>query len=298
MNRFFQRCIITLFCCVSATVSAVALAVSPQRIASLNLCTDQLVLMLVPRARIVSVSEWAARPESSYMAAAARGIPNNHGLAESALAQNPDLILAGEYTDSTMVSLLRQLGFHVEMVKVPRTLDEARAYILNIGDLVGETAAAQNLVAGMDARLQRIDAQLLGKTPLLAAAYAPNGLTVGRGAVLAQIIERAGWRNLGSELQIDGYGQLSLEQLLIAQPQLLVLDVTAEDSGGGSLAHNYLTHPALQSLAQTARVVTMPPRLSECVGPMTIDAIELLVMQQKLVTQQQLVTQQKRVAQR
>lgn len=285
MNRGFLRSIFSLMCCVAASVSTAAFAASPQRIASLNLCTDQLVLMLVPRARIVSVSDWAARPESSYMAAAARGIPTNHGLAESALAQNPDLILAGEYTDNTMVNLLRQLGFRVEVVKVPRTLDEARAYILNVGDLVGATTAAQTLVAKMDARLQRIDKQLHDRTPLLAAAYAPNGLTVGRGAVLAQIIERAGWRNLGSELQIDGYGQLSLEQLLIAQPQLLVLDVTAEDSGGGSLAHNYLTHPALQSLAQTARVVTMPPSLSECVGPMTIDAIELLVAQGKGVAQ-------------
>lgn len=283
MNRFFQRCVISLLGCAlycgSVAVCSAALTASPQRIASLNLCTDQLVLMLVPRERIVSVSDWAARPESSYMAAAARGIPTNHGLAESALAQNPDLILAGEYTDNTMVSLLRQLGFRVEMVTVPRNLDEARAYILRVGDLVGASAAAQKLVAEMDARLLRIDAQLHDKPALLAAAYAPNGLTVGRGAVLAQIIERAGWRNLGSELQIDGYGQLSLEQLLIAQPQLLVLDVTTENSGGGSLAHNYLTHPALQSLAQSARIVTMPPRLSECVGPMTIDAIELLVAQ-------------------
>jgi iron complex transport system substrate-binding protein len=274
MNRVFLRCIIGLLCCTAA----LARADSPQRIASLNLCTDQLVLMMVPRARIASVSDWAARPESSYMAAAAQGIPTNHGLAESALAQNPDLILAGEYTDTTMVNLLRQLGYRVEVVKVPRSLDEARDYILHIGTLVGEAAAAQKLIAEMNLRLQRIDTQLQNKPPLLAAAYAPNGLTVGRGAVLAQIIERAGWRNLGSELHIDGYGQLSLEQLLIAQPQLLILDVTAESSSG-SIAHSYLSHPALQALAHSARIVTMPPSLSECVGPMTIDAIDLLVTQ-------------------
>jgi iron complex transport system substrate-binding protein len=274
MNRCFLQCIVGVLCCVAA----LARADVPQRIASLNLCTDQLVLMLVPRARIASVTDWATRPDSSYMAAAARGIPTNHGLAESALAQNPDLILAGEYTDTTMVNLLRQLGYRVEVVKVPRNLDEARDYILQIGNLVGETRAAQQLLADMNRRLQLIDVRLREQTPLLAAAYAPNGLTVGRGAVLAQIIERAGWRNLGSELHIEGYGQLSLEQLLIAAPRLLVLDVTA-DSAGGSIAHGYLAHPALQSLARSARIVTMPPRLSECVGPMTIDAIELLVAQ-------------------
>lgn len=278
MKRFVLHCIINLLLSLALGMSAAAHAAVPQRIASLNLCTDQLVLMLVPRARIASVTDWAVRPESSYMAAAAQGIPTNHGLAETALAQNPDLILAGEYTDTTMLNLLRQLGYRVEVVKVPRNFDDARAYILRVGDLVGESAAAQKLLAAMDARLQRIDAEVKQRSPLLAAAYAPNGLTVGRGAVLAQIIERAGWRNLGSELQISGYGQLSLEQLLIAQPQLLVLDVTAESSAG-SIAHRYLTHPALESVMQHARIVTMPPSLSECVGPMTVDAIDLLVTQ-------------------
>jgi iron complex transport system substrate-binding protein len=99
---------------------------------------------------------------------------------------------------------------------------------------------------------------------------------VGRGTVLAEIIERAGWRNLGSEQNVEGYGQLSLEQLLVAQPQLIVLDVTSDSDGGGSIAHGYLDHPALAALSRRAQTVVMPPRLSECVGPMTIDAIELL----------------------
>jgi hypothetical protein len=65
----------------------------------------------------------------------------------------------------------------------------------------------------------------------------------------------------------------------------LVLDVTAENHGG-SIAHSYLQHPALASIAKHARVVTMPPRLSECVGPMTIDAIELLLKQTPGLAQQ------------
>jgi len=260
-------------------------AAVPQRIASLSLCADQLLLMLVPRERIVSVTDWAVRPESSYMAAAAQGLPLNHGLVEGVLPQHPDLILAGEYTDVTMVNLLRHLGYRVAVVSVPQNLDEVRTHILRFGELVGAPERARELVAAMDARLQRIDQRLQNQPPQLAAAYAPNGLTVGRGAVLAEIIERAGWRNLGSEMNIHGYGNLALEQLVMAQPELLVLDVTAENHGG-SIAHSYLQHPALASIAKHARVVTMPPRLSECVGPMTIDAIELLLKQAPGLAQQ------------
>lgn len=258
--------------------SASATAAPPQRIASLNLCTDQLLLMLVPPARIASVTDWARKPESSYMAAAARDVPTNGGLVEAVLPQHPDLILAGPFTDPTLVQLLRKLGYRVEVVAIPRNLAEARSHILHFGELVGAQTAARTMVADMDARLARI-APVSAATQPLAAVYAPNGVTVGRGTVLAEILEHAGWRNLGSEQHVEGYGQLSLEQLLIAQPQMIVLDITSDTAGGGSIAHGYLEHPALAALARRAQTVVMPPSLSECVGPMTVDAIELLAAQ-------------------
>lgn len=251
----------------------------PQRIASLNLCTDQLLLMLVPRSRIASVTAWAVKPESSYMAAVAQGIPTNRGSVETVLPQNPDLILAGEYTDVTLLKALRRLGYRVETVPVPHNIEQTRTHILHFGELVGEPEAARRIVEKMDRRLASIDAAVarLARHDL-AAVYAPNGLTVGRGAVLSQIIERAGWRNLGNELSIRGYGAISLEQLLSAQPQLLVLDITATGNDD-SIAHSYLAHPALSTLKQHARSVVISPALSECVGPNTVDAIELLTAQ-------------------
>lgn len=267
---------------IAATLLALAAMAGadaqPQRIASLNLCTDQLLLLLVPRARIASVSDWAARPESSYMAEAARGLPLNRGLAEGVLPYHPDLIIAGQFNDPSMISLLRQLGYRVEVVSVPRNLDEARADILHFGELVGAERAARDLLRDMDQRLRRIAARIAGKPAQLAAVYAPNGVTVGRGTVLDDILSHAGLRNLAAERGVSGYGQFSLEQLLVAKPQWLILDVTAEVSGG-SIAHSYLQHPALAAVTANARVVAMPPRLSECVGPMTVDAIELLVSQ-------------------
>lgn len=273
-------------CLLCPAASAQTNAAIPQRIASLNLCTDQLLLMLVPRSRIASVTDWALRPESSYMAAAAQGLRTNHGSVETVLPQNPDLILAGEYTDVTLLQVLRRLGYRVETLSVPQNLAQERAYILHFGELVGEPAAAQRLVEEMDQRLRRIDIQVAAmQKKELAAGYAPNGLTMGRGAVLTEIIERAGWRNLGSELHIRGYGALALEQLLAAQPHLLVLDVTAPGHND-SIAQAYLSHPALAALQKNVRTVVMPPRLSECVGPNTVDAIELLMAEHELVMAQ------------
>ncbi len=266
---------LALLCALSAVVAAAA-APPPQRIASLNLCTDQLLLLLLPRERIASVTEWAQKPESSYMAEAARGLPVNYGLAERVLPQQPDLILAGEYNDHAMVAMMRQLGYRVEIVRVPRNLDEAQAFILEFGVLVGAQAEAEALVAGMRQRLARIVGQVGSQPAGLAAVYSPNGMSAGSGTVMEEILARAGWRNLGSEIGLRGYGQLPLEQLIRAQPDLLVLDTTAEPTGGASLAHAYLSHPALSSLPAMRQLI-LPPPLSVCVGPMTIDAIEQLV---------------------
>lgn len=257
-------------------------AAVPQRIASLNLCTDQLLLLLVPRARIASVTDWAARPESSYMAQAAIGIPVNHALAEGVLPQQPDLVIAGEYNDTSMLHLLRRLGYRVEIVHVPRNLDEARQFILQFGELVGASGNAQRLIAQMDQNLARLDADVRaieggdGARPL-AAVYAPNGFTPGKDTVMTEILHRAGFRNLAAELGIEGYGQLSLERLLIAAPDVLVFEATADTAGGGSIAHSYLQHPVLQSLTARIPSATLPPPLSECVGPMTVEAIQRLV---------------------
>lgn len=265
---------------VLASVLVVATAAadsSPQRIASLNLCTDQWLLLLLPRERIASVSEWAQRADSSYMAAAAQGLPVNYGLAEGVLPQQPDLILAGEFNDHAMVAMMRQLGYRVEIVRVPRNLAEAQRFILEFGDLVGARPAAQALVTDMQLRLARIAEQVGDRPAGLAAVYSPNGMSAGRGTVMEEILARAGWRNLGSELGLNGYGQLPLEQLIRSQPDLLVLDTTAEPAGGTSLAHAYLDHPALKVLPSGARRLVLPPPLSVCVGPMTIDAIETLM---------------------
>lgn len=262
---------------VGLALAAPALA-APQRIASLNLCTDQLLLMLVERERIVSVSHWAHRPESSYMVAAARGIPANGGLAEEVVPLAPDLIITGRFSQGAVTNLLRQLGYPVVVTEVPRTLAEGRRSVLDFGALVGAEDAAAALVAAMDARLAAIDAVVAADPQRpLAAVYAPNGVTAGAGTVMHDVVSRAGMRNLAAELGVVGYGQLPLERLIAAAPDVVVLDATAAPQAAESMAHRYLRHPALQALLAQARVVTLPPPLSVCVGPMTIDAIERLV---------------------
>src|SRR5262245_20537950 len=70
---------------------------APRRIVSLDLCTDQMLVELVPRDRIAAVTHLAADPTVSAIPEKARGILITHGDAEDVLRLDPDLILAGPF---------------------------------------------------------------------------------------------------------------------------------------------------------------------------------------------------------
>src|ERR1700760_2769575 len=62
--------------------AATAQAAAPQRVMSLNLCTDQLLLQLLPPERIASVTYLSRERSNAYRVAEAQRVPMNHGLAE------------------------------------------------------------------------------------------------------------------------------------------------------------------------------------------------------------------------
>ena len=199
-------------------------AVAQQRIASLNLCTDLLLLELVERERIVSLTYWAADPELSYLADRAVGIALNHSLAEEIVPREPDLVLAGQYSDVQVVSILRRLGYPVAVLDVPLTLAGMHEHILEFGALVGEPQRARQLADTIDRQLREAAASRPQGPAPLAAIYSPQGVSPGLETLMNDLLMLAGYRNLAAELGIVSYGTLSLEELVMAQPDVLILD--------------------------------------------------------------------------
>ena len=98
---------------------------APKRIVSLNLCTDQLVMMLAEREQIAAVSYHAVNPDTSNLAAEALSLPITSTLAEDVITLKPDLVIAGTFTTRPTISLLRRLG--VNVLEVPPAEQRRRA---------------------------------------------------------------------------------------------------------------------------------------------------------------------------
>ncbi len=251
-----------------------AVIAAPQRVVSLNLCSDELVLRLASPGTVRSVTWLARDPALSNVSALAQNVPVNRGLAEDVVPLAPDLVLAGAYTTRTAVALLKRLGIPVLELTIPSSVEEALTQIVVVAEALGTRASGLQLAAQIDEQLAALPAVLPNSARPIAVVYQPNGLTIGSGSLINDLFNRAGLRNLAVERRIDNYGHLPLELLLAAQPDLLITN--AADGRGPALANEVLRHPALARRYGAARTVSMPSAWWSCGGPRMVDAVRRL----------------------
>jgi len=255
-------------------VSLPSLADRPQRIVSIGLCTDQLLLMLADRGQIASLSVWAKDANMSYMIDSVGDIPLNNASIEEVVRLQPDLVLASEFVAWDTVSFLRQLGYPVEQVPVVKSVDEIYQLLGRFGAWTGNPDRARALAGQMRRRLAEIDARYADRPPKSVIIYSPNGFTVGSDTLEHDLFERAGYRNLAAEMGISGFEAISLERLVAADPDVLQIDRRL--STQESLATAALEHPVLDKLIRQREYLDIPTRLRICGGPMIVDAIEMM----------------------
>ena len=220
----------------------------PERVVSLNLCTDQLAMMLGAPGQVVAVSRLAADPRSSVMWQEAAAFRQVRGQAEEVFLLRPDLVLAGTYTTPATVDLLRRLGVRVEVVPVPSALSHVRAQLETVGRAMGREAEAEWIAAAFEDDLAAMGAAAPGPR---AALYGANGWTGGGDTLAGDILAAAGFRNAAVEAGLSHGGFLSVEELLMLAPDVVV---TGAAYPGHSRSEEVPRHPALDHLRRAGRV--------------------------------------------
>ncbi|MEO0426074.1 MAG: ABC transporter substrate-binding protein [Pseudomonadota bacterium] len=243
----------------------------PSRVVSMNLCTDQLAMMLAAPGQLVSVSYLAQDPSGSAMAEEARAYPTNRGLAEEIFLLEPDLVIAGTFTTRATVGLLRRLGVPVAEFEPANGLSDIRDRLVQMGDLLGREAQAARVLAAFDADLA--EARVSDGPRPRAATYYANSYTSGAGTLANSVIDAAGLDNLGAALGIKGGGRLALETLVTEAPDLVI---TGRKFETPALAQEVLAHPALAALQDEAGTAPVADRDWVCGTPKVLAAIRRL----------------------
>lgn len=220
-------------------------AAAPQRVVSINLCTDQLGMLLAGDDQLISVSRIALDPRVSPMADRAADYVINAGRAEEVHALAPDLVIAGVYTSRDTVAMLRRLGIEVIQFDIVRSMDDVRVRIREVGAALGRSDAAKAMVARFDEDLAALSRKVEGTgADPRAALYYANGYTSGEASLATGILAAAGLRNAPAEAGYD-WGKLPLEMLAMLDPDLVI---TARRYPGGSRAEEVMDHPVARGL--------------------------------------------------
>lgn len=249
-------------------VIASSAGAAPQRVVSMNLCTDQIAMLLAAPGQLVSVSDLARDPRMSPMADRAQDYPINHGRAEEIYLMRPDLVIAGQYASGPTVAMLRRLGVRVEVLPPAEDIDAIRAEIIRMGGLLGREDKAAQVLARFERGLTLAESNAdRGR----AALYYANGYTSGRDTLAGTILTAAGYRNVADDLGITDTRSLPLEMLVMARPDRLI---TGAKWPGQSRGEAILDHPALARIAPETAEVT--DRDWVCGTPFVLRAIEAL----------------------
>jgi iron complex transport system substrate-binding protein len=251
------------------------------RIASINLCTDQLLLPLADPAQILALSRFSHDAWQSWAADEARRFPSLSGGAEDVLVLKPDIVVASLFDKRATRELLKAQGLRLAEFSVPRNLEEVKAQISEMGEIVGhpDRAAAENL--RLDAAMARARRAVAEKRYSV-LPLSRRGWVSGSGSLVSSLLTETGLFNAAARLGIGAGGFASLEEIVEAKPDFLLLSEAgdrAEDDGRA-----FLLHPALERFYPPSKRLVIPELLTVCGGVMLADALDLLVAELQRVS--------------
>ena len=250
---------LALAACAAPPPAPEARGPAPVRVVSLNLCTDELLLLLGAREQIASVTHLSHRPEETPLWREARRHTANDGSLASAATLSPDLVLTmGGGGDR--LGIAARLRVATVDLPFPQSIDDVMTSIRTVASALGREAEGAAAIARIEALRRsaptsQVDTLWVGG----------GGRTVAAEGLEAQWMALAGLR----QRPVTG-DRIELEALLVNPPALLLR--SDYRSNQYSQGQAWLNHP-LARAARGSRTVATDGRRWTCMGPPLVDEI-------------------------
>jgi iron complex transport system substrate-binding protein len=228
-------------------------------------------------------SQVVGRDEFSDYPAEAKTLPSIGGSMgqysyEQVAALKPDLVLASEINTPEQVKALEDLGLTVYYLSNPKSLEDLYTNLVTVARLTGHEGETATLVDSLKARVKAVHDKLAGVADRPVVFYEidasdPNKpYTTGPGTFIDLLIARAGGQNLPG--LTDAYPQVSLEQIVLANPAVILLG----DALYGTTPEAVAGRPGWSEIAAVKenRVLPFDDNLVSRPGPRLVDGLEAL----------------------
>jgi iron complex transport system substrate-binding protein len=260
----------------------VALPAPARSVVSLAAANTEILYTIGAGSQVVGRDSFSDYPDAAKSVQDIGGSMGKYDT-EAILALHPDLVLAGGINPPELVASLEQLGLKVFFLSNPATLEEMYTNLETVAKLTGHAAEAAKLVDALKMRVTNVDKKIanISDRPTvyyeLDATDPTKPYTAGKSGptnFVDALITRAGGRNMGAQLQSE-WPQISLEQLVVADPQIILLG----DAAYGETPEKVAARPGwdVLSAVKLGQVYPIDYHLVSLPGPRLVDGLEALV---------------------
>jgi iron complex transport system substrate-binding protein len=244
------------------------------KIVSLTPATTEMLFAIGAGSQVIGRDMFSDYPAEAAAVADIGGSWGEYNT-EAIVSLQPDLVLAGGINPPELVATLEGLGLKVFFVPNPTDLEELYTILQTLGSMTGHQTEAADLSASLDVRVKAVDTALAGVTekPMVYYELDATPYTAGPGTFVDLLIARAGGTNFGSGMD-SAWAQISLEQLILADPAFIVLG----DSAYGETAATVAARPGWNALTavKNAQVFPFDDNRVSRPGPRLVDGLEAL----------------------
>jgi iron complex transport system substrate-binding protein len=231
------------------------------RVASLNMCSDEYLLLLARPREIASVSRLSRDPADSILWQLGRQYPGNRGDLESALRTHPNLLITMGGGGRATSLIARRMGLRTLDLPFPATIDDVARNMVLVAGALGDKARAR----GWQAKLSSLRRSSAG-------AHDAIFLGSGGNSVGVQSVEAEWMRLAGLKQRALPGGRASLETLATRPPEILLR--SAYRRAERSLGQTWLQHPL--ATPRASRIISVDGRPWTCAGPLMLGEVERL----------------------
>jgi iron complex transport system substrate-binding protein len=231
------------------------------RAASLNMCSDEYLLLLAKPSEIASVSRLSRDPADSTLWRLGQRFPGNRGDLESALKTRPNLLITMGGSGRATTMIARKMGIRTLDLPFPGTTDDVARNMKLVANALGDEGRASEW-SGKFAKLRA------RKLALADAIFLGSGGT----SVAAQSVE-AEWMRLAGLKQRPLPGGRATLELLATRPPSVLLRSTYRRAER-SIGQTWLDHPLARS--KSSRIIEVDGRPWTCAGPLMLQEVERL----------------------
>ena len=193
----------------------------------------------------------------------------------------PDVVVASLFDKRSTRELLKANGLHLAEFTVPRTLDEVKDQIREMGEIVRHPDRARAEIARLDAAIARARQAATDKHYRV-LPLSRRGWVSGSDSLVSSLLTETGLLNAAGELGVAFGGFASLEAIVSLKPDFILVSEAgdrAEDDGRA-----FLLHPALERFYPPEKRIVIPERLTVCGGVMLAEALDVLTAELKRVS--------------